>query len=211
MTNDIENDVIILGAGGHAKVVAEALRKSHNMVIGCLAPDTVPGSERCGTVVLGSTKVHEDYPPDNVVLANGIGAMPGNKARWREAARMRELGYKFINVIHPAAVIAEDVTLAEGVQIMAGVVIQPGVDVGLDSIINTGVLLDHDCIIGPNCHIAPGVVCSGGVSIDSDVYVGTGSAIIQGISVGQGSVVAAGSVVFKDLTKNSRFIQKRNA
>ncbi len=209
MNGDRTRPVIILGAGGHAKVVAEALRQSGRKIIGLLTPDTEPGIELCGSIVLDHDQALDEYSPEAVELANGIGAMPGNNARWQQSVRMRELGYRFTSVIHPSAVIAEGVALAEGVQIMAGAVIQPEVGIGRDSIINTGALLDHDCVIGANCHIAPGVVCSGGVRMGDGVHLGTGSVIIQSISIGLGSVVAAGSVVYRDIPDNTTFIQKR--
>lgn len=209
MNRDKNRPVIILGAGGHATVVADALRQSGRKIIGLLTPDAKPGAELCGSIVLGDDQALDEYSPDAIELANGIGAMPGNNARWHQSAQMRELGYRFISVIHPSAVIAEGVALAEGVQIMAGAVIQPGVGIGRDSIINTGVLLDHDCVIGGSCHIAPGAVCSGGVRMGDGVHLGTGSVIIQGISIGLGSVVAAGSVVYRDISDNTTFIQKR--
>jgi UDP-perosamine 4-acetyltransferase len=203
--------VIILGAGGHAKVVAEALRQSGREIAGLLTPDTAPGTELYGSSVLGDDKALDAFAPDTIDLANGIGAMPGKIARWTQATRLRGLGYRFISVIHPSAVIAEDVVFADGVQIMAGVVIQPGVRVGLDSIINSGAILDHDCVVGDGSHIAPGVICSGGVTIGDDVHVGTGTAVIQGISIGQGSVVAAGSIVYRDIPNNITFVQRRQS
>jgi UDP-perosamine 4-acetyltransferase len=203
--------VIILGAGGHAKVIAEALRKSDREIIGLLTPDTPADTEACGSVVLGDESVLEGYSSNAIELANGIGAIPGNEARWKQAARMREMGYRFAQVIHPSAVIADDVLIEDGVQIMAGVVIQPGVVIGRDSIINTGVLLDHDCVIGEDCHIAPGVVSSGGVRVGNNTHLGTGAVIIQGISIGQGSVVAAGSIVYRDVPDGTTVIQKRQS
>jgi len=211
MKGDNIKPIIIMGAGGHAKVIAEALRQSGRKIIGLLTPDNPPNTESCGSIVLGDERVLEQYSPDVVDLANGIGALPDKTARWEQAARMRELGYQFTEVIHPSAVIAEDIVFAEGVQVMAGSIIQPGVDIGLDSIVNTGVLLDHDCVVGGNCHIAPGVVCSGGVNIGNSVHLGTGSAVMHGISIGMGSVVAAGSVIYQDIPDNTTIIQKRQS
>ena len=202
--------MILLGAGGHAKVVAEALIQSGKIILGLVAPDKKKGSKCFGLDVLGSDDELLSYSPREVVLANGIGALPGKVFRWKLAGQMREKGFQFTRVIHPSAIIADNVVIGEGVQIMAGVIIQTGASIGQGSIVNTGASIDHDCSIGQNCHLAPGVVLSGCVDIGSGTHVGTGSVIVQGISIGTDSIVAAGSVVYKNIVSNTTLIQKKN-
>ncbi len=209
MKRGLTRPVIVMGAGGHAKVVANALRLSGQEIVGFITPDLKQGSEFFGSSILGDDQVINSFLPDDVILANGIGAMPNQGARWRVAAQMRERGYSFATVIHPSAVIAPDVALAEGVQVMAGSIIQPGTWVGRDSIINTGVQLDHDCQVEKECHLAPGVVCSGGVHVDEGVHLGTGTVVIQNITIGANSVVAAGSVIYRDVSEDITFVQIR--
>ena len=188
--------VIILGAGGHAKVVADILKLSSRDVF-------------CGKKVLGNDEVINSYSPEDIELVNGIGSLPRKKLRWQLASRMRQQGYTFASVIHPNTIIAADVDLAEGVQIMAGVVIQAGTKTGIDSIINTGAIIDHDCKIAANCHLAPGVVCSGGVTIGRNTHLGTGTIVIEYRTVGCNCVVAAGTTVFRDIPDNITFIQTK--
>ncbi|MCP3672119.1 MAG: acetyltransferase [Gammaproteobacteria bacterium] len=199
MKDSSTKPVIVLGAGGHAKVVADVLVQSGFKLRGFIAPEYEPGVEFCGSKVLGDEQVVENVSPSEVILANGIGAMPNNDSRWLVAAKMRKLGFSFATIIHPSVVIAPDVVLAEGVQIMAGSILQPGVNVGLDCIVNTGVILDHDCVIEKESHLAPGVVCSGGVRVGSRTHLGTRSTVIQCISIGCSSIIAAGSVIYKDV------------
>jgi len=201
--------VIILGAGGHAKVIVETLVQLGRDILGFITPDKKFGDQFCGFSVLGDDSCINTFSPDDIVLVNGIGVLPRNSQRWVVAKKMRKQGYMFSTLIHPSAVIASDVELSEGVQIMAGSVLQPGVRIGVDSIINTGVLIDHDCSIAENCHLAPGVVCSGSVDVGSGSHVGTGVSVIQSISIGKNSVVAAGSVVYKDIPSNVVFKQAR--
>ena len=201
--------VIILGAGGHAKVIADALLQSGHKILGFVIPDKKQETSFYGFSVLSDDDI-DTFQPDSVVLANGIGALPYQGKRRALAARMRDQGYTFTTIIHPSAVVASDVELAEGVQVMAGSVIQSGTKIGIDSIINTGVLLDHDCKIAERCHLAPGVVCSGGVNIGEGTHVGTGVLVIQNISIGKNSVVAAGSVIYKNVLSNETFIQVRH-
>lgn len=202
--------VIILGAGGHAKVIAESLKRSGHEVLGLITPEIKEDSRVFGHRVLGDDRVITAYSPDEVVLANGIGALPRHDLRWRLAATMRNLGYTFTTIIHPSAIIASDVELSEGVQVMARSVIQPGTRIGSDSIINTGALVDHDCRIGKNCHLAPGVVLSGGVHADDGAHIGTGTSVIQNISIGKNSIVAAASALYEDIPDGVTFTQTRH-
>lgn len=211
MTNNnfVIKPIIILGAGGHAKVVAEALYQSKREILGFVTPDKEKGTPFFGSTILGDDDVLSNYSSDDILLVNGMGVLPYQNMRWTLASRMRNQGYTFSTVIHPSAVIASDVYLDEGVQIMAGCVIQPGSHIGMDSIINTGVLLDHDCQVEENCHLAPGVVCSGNVVVGKGTHIGTGSTVIQNISIGGNSVVAASSVIYKDVPCDVKFLQVR--
>ena len=203
--------VIVLGAGGHAKVVIETLSQAGHQIIGVVAPDYPAGNQFCGYKVLGGDDAISTYSAGSIVLANGIGVLPGQHQRWRIAALLREQGYSFVTIVHPSAIVANDVILAEGVQVMAGAIIQPGSRIGQDTIINTGARIDHDCSIAANCHVAPGVVCSGGVALGEGGYLGTGAVLIQNVCVGEHSVVAAGSVIYKDVSANVTFIQARRS
>ena len=202
--------VIILGTGGHAKVVTDALKLSGRKILGFITLDMAPGSYFCDERILGNDSEIIKYSPDEIELINGVGTLPGNNLRWELADKLRKQGYSFATVIHPSAVIASDVTLEEGVQIMAGVVIQAGTKIGKDSIINTGALIDHDCKIYENCQISPGVVLSGGVIIEKNSYIGTGAKIIQYITLKEECVVAAGAIIYKDVSSKTIVKQKLN-
>lgn len=199
-----------MGAGGHAKVVADALLSSGAKVLGMLSNDPLNASLNDGLELLGGDNCLSQYPSDKVMLANGIGALPNKKKRWEIAEKMRNLGYEFIDVIHPSAIVSKSVKLSHGVQIMAGSIIQADTKIGQDSIINSGSCIDHDCSINSNCHIAPGVVISGGVVIGDGCHLGTGTIVIQNITIGSGCVIAAGSVIYKDIPSNQTLIQTKN-
>ena len=201
--------IIVIGAGGHAKVLIELLRVAKYKVLGLLDTNKIKGDLFCGVLVLGNDEEISNFSPSEVYLVNGIGSFPGQNARFKVAKIFRDKGYKFASVIHPSSTIASDVVIEEGVQIMAACVLQSDVQVGLDSIINTGVIIDHDCIIGKNCHLAPGVTLSGGVQIHDGVHIGTGSSVIQSKKIGADTVIAAASVVYHDVPKNVTYIQAR--
>ena len=153
---DMSKPIIVLGTGGHAKVLIEALRQSGREIMGLTDQAKTEASEFFGVKILGDDDTVLNYSSDEVVLVNGIGTIPGNSLRRTLNDRMEEKGFQFTHVIHPSAVIANDVKIEKGAQIMAGVVIQPGVKIGLSCIINTGTNVDHDCVIHDDCHLAPG-------------------------------------------------------
>ena len=201
---------LIIGAGGHSKVLAECLNLLSIEIIGFIYKEISKVQKIPGGPFLEEDKVLDKYDPNEVNLVNGIGFMPNNNKRHEISSDMRNRGFKFLTIIHPSVAIPESVKIDEGVQIMSGSVIQPGVQIGKDTIINTGVILDHDCNIGMNCHLATGVKCSGNVTIQKHTFIGTGTSIINDINVGENSVIAAGSTIFRDIPDNTTIIQKKH-
>ena len=201
--------VIIMGTGGHAKVVADVLELSKVEVLGFVTPDLEIELEFCGKKVLGDDSLISQYPADEIELANGIGSLPGKNLRWQLTDKMRKQGYSFVTIVHPDAIIGPDVSLGEGVQVMAGVIIQAETKIGKDSIINTGALIDHDCKIAENCHIAPGVICGGGIEIGANTHIGIGTIVAEYRSIGSNCIIASGSVVYKDVLDNTTLIQTK--
>lgn len=200
----MELPVLVIGAGGHGRVVADALRMSGHIVLGFLEANL----DQHGIIidelkVLGGDDRLSEYPPDAINLANGIGSTVSTEARRTVYERLKRGDYRFETVCHPTAIIARSAQIFSGVQIMAGAVIQPGVIIGENTIINTGALVDHDCIIEKHCHVAPGVVLSGDVQVGDGCHIGTGVSVIQGIVIGEGSLVAAGAVVIQDVPPNA--------
>lgn len=196
--------VIVLGAGGHAKVLVEALLATSAVIAGIVDSDrALTGTKLLGVPVLGGDEVIEEFPPSKILLVNGLGSVGLPLRRQQLFERYITSGYDFATVVHPSAVVASDVVLCNGSQIMAGAVIQPGSRVGCNVIINTRASVDHDCIIGDHTHIAPGVTLSGGVTVGASSHIGTGATIIQQIAVGSCSMVAAGAVVIHDVPENS--------
>ena len=188
--------IILLGSGGHAKVLLDILRRSGVKLLGIVDPHREPTSLWANYPVLGHDNVVYDYAPDTIELINGIGSLPGDLGiRQQIYARFKASGYQFRSVIDPLAFIAAEVVLAEGVQIMAGAIVQPGATIGVNSIINSGSIIEHDCQLGLDVHIAPGVVLSGGVSVGDRVHIGTGASVIQNITIGHDSLIGAGAVV----------------
>ena len=192
--------LIILGGGGHAKVLLSLLARLRLEVIGLVDPHRPVGSEYLGVRVLGDDACILGYAADRIELVNGIGSLPGD-AGTRSALYgvFQQQGYRFKTLVDPRAFVAGEVELADGAQIMAGAIIQAGTKIASNSMVNSGAIVEHDCRIGCHVHIAPGAVLSGNVDIGDKVHIGTGATLIQGIKVGAGSVIGAGSVVTRDI------------
>lgn len=197
--------VIILGAGGHAKVLIDSLLAGAAIIAGIVDPDpALVGAKILGIPVLGGDGVVNEFPPSEIQLVNGLGSVGLPAKRQRLFEEFKIMGYTFATVVHPSTVVASDVELGEGAQVMAGAVIQPGSRIGCNVIVNTRASVDHDCIIGDHVHIAPGVTISGGVSVGACSHIGTGATLIQGISIGSGCLIAAGAVVINNIDDGAR-------
>lgn len=192
--------VIVLGAGGHAKVVIDALLAGGAQVQGIVERDaSLLGRNIFGVPVIGGDEMVLSYPVDRVLLCCGVGSVRQPQRRRAVFERFRARGYRFVTVVHPRAIVGRGVDIGEGAQIMAGAVIQPGARIGMNVIVNTGASVDHDCRIGDHVHLAPGVTLSGEVEVGDGTHIGTGATVIQGIRIGSECLVGAGTLVIRDV------------
>lgn len=197
--------IAIIGAGGHAKVLIDTLLKSNSAQSIILFDND---KEKLGSKILNCTVAGNDedlkkIDPNDVLLVNAIGTVHASGIRDKVFQEFKNLGYSFLTVIHPSAIIADSVEIAEGAQVMANTTIQPGCHIGENSIINTSASIDHDCQIGRSSHIAPGVTLSGGVEVGNGSHVGTGANVIQNIQIGSEATVAAGATVVKNVENHT--------
>jgi len=199
--------VIIIGGGGHARVLIATLKAFWREIIGILHPDeTMIGQTIAGITVIGNDDKVSDYAPDEVVLINGLGSVSLPEKRKDIYMKFKKNGYSFASVIHPSAIVVDDVKIGEGVQIMAGAIVQSGCLIGENVIINTGAIVDHDCKIGAHVHIAPGSIISGGVEIGEMAHIGTGAKVVQGINIHSCAVIGAGAVVIRNVRAATKVV-----
>jgi sugar O-acyltransferase (sialic acid O-acetyltransferase NeuD family) len=195
-----ERPVIVLGAGGHARVLIDALQELGTEIMGLTDPDkTLWGQTLMDVDILGPDEKIFDIHPERILLVNALGSTKSTRARQELFETWQQRSYSFATVVHPKAVLAKSVQLAEGVQILAGAVINPNTKIGANTIVNTGAIVEHDCIIGDHVHLAPGARVAGNVTIGKAAHIGIGSTIIQGLTLGENCLVAAGAVVVRSV------------
>ena len=196
--------VLILGAGGHAWVIADVLQQmlatGQDLVALGYLDDNVQlqGQRYLGLPVLGVLSDLPSVPHDAVVVAIG-----DNRIRQQLFTALYANGERFITARHPRSIVAADVVIGPGTMICAGAIVNPGSVVGANVILNTGCTVDHHNCIGDHVHIAPGVHLGGEVSIGEGTLVGIGSTVIPRRIVGEWSVVGAGSLVSKNIPDRS--------
>lgn len=182
------------GAGGHGKVVLDALRSlgwrpTH------LADDNPALTDFEGLPVLHPGPNLEGLPAE----FDYIVAVGDNTARARLYARLSGVGGRPRPVIHSSAILAPNARIGPGTLVCAGVVVNPDAEIGADAILNTACSVDHDCRVGQHTHLCPGVRLGGQVTVGSGVMIGLGAVVLPGITIGDDTIVGAGSVVTRDL------------
>lgn len=200
-------DIVILGAGGHARVLLATLSLLGLRPVGCLAktppdaadwPDDVPH--------IGDDDCLARFDPARVQLVNGRGSVGSTSDRQAVFGRGKADGFTFASVIHPMAIVDKSVRIGEGVEIMAGAVVQNGVTMDCNVLINTASVVDHDCRIGAHCHIATGARLCGAVVLAEGVHVGAGATVSQGLKAEAGAVIGAGAVVVRNVAASSTVV-----
>lgn len=193
-------NIVIIGGGGHASVLADILSKRNYKVRAVVTKESSGmGGWLEKTPALTDEEFISTISTNTVNLVNGIGQLPHSRLREEIYLKYTELGYTFLNVISEDSHISPSSTISDGVQIMPRVVVQPNVFLGCNTIINTGSIVEHDTVIAKNCHIAPGVVICGGVSIGASTCIGAGATIIQGVTIGDRCIVGAGCIITKNI------------
>jgi UDP-perosamine 4-acetyltransferase len=178
--------LLVVGAGGHAKVVIDAADAAGFEIAGVIGAAGDP-PEILGRPVVTA---FEGIPADGFIVAIG-----DNAVRSRMFAAYLSEGFAPITVVHPSAIVGTDVVIEGGTFLAAGVIVNAGTRIGADTVLNTGCTVDHDCIIGEHTHIGPQVALCGAVTLGEGVLFGVGACASPGASVGPWSVVGAGAAV----------------
>jgi len=213
----MKREIVLIGGGGHCKVIVDAIKKSGEFSIYGIVDQNLPQDALVsGIKVVGNdgilSNLFKQGVRDAFVSVGSIGDCSIRKCIFDN---LKKIGFNLSVIVHPGAIVAENVELGEGTFVAAGVVIGPEVKIGKNSIINTSCSVDHDCKIGDFVHIAPGVTLSGGVTVGDDSHLGTGAQITQSINIGKGCLIGAGTTVRYDISDGSKnfgpVVVKQNA
>ncbi|WP_309083905.1 acetyltransferase [Chelativorans sp.] len=193
----MSRSLLILGSGGHGRVVADVARASGYTTIAFLDDDPQSGvGNRAPFSVLGPMAMLEELVQ---VWPAAMAAIGNNLKRLELFERLRHAGYETPSVAHPSAVVSHSASMGAGVLVAPGAVINAGAHIFDAAIINTGARIDHDCTIGVASHIAPGATLSGNVSVGARSWLGTGCSVRQGVKIGDDAVIGVGAAVVTDL------------
>lgn len=199
----MQQKVIVIGAGGHAKVIADIIIKSNDCLIGFL-DDNV----QIGTNIIGEYKTIgkieqclELYKQDSQLKF--IIAIGNNSVREKIANTYR---IPYYTAIHPTATIGIDVEIGEGTAVMANSSINANASIGKHAIINTGAIVEHDNLIEDFVHISPNAALGGTVHVEKNTHIGIGAVIKNNINITSDTIIGAGAVVVKDIQKKGTYV-----
>jgi sugar O-acyltransferase (sialic acid O-acetyltransferase NeuD family) len=187
--------LVIVGAGGHAKVVYEAVRSSYP-VLNITVIDDKPALQ--GTTFLDTKISNPAVITNNTELLVHV-AIGENMTRKRVTQTFLDLGAQLFTVQHPAAILSKSACINPGCMLAASAIVGPETEVGMGAIINHAAVVDHDCVLGNWSHIAPRATLGGGVKIGEGVLIGAGAVVLYGRRVSDWAVVGAGAVVTRDV------------
>jgi sugar O-acyltransferase (sialic acid O-acetyltransferase NeuD family) len=184
----MDQQVVLYGGGGHAKVTLECLQAAGYSVAGFVDDDL--DAELLATPHLG---IYSSFAKSHCLFVIAIGQ---NKIR-KEIAE--KITHSFVSPMHPSSLISPSATIGKGCMILHGAIVQASVVIGNHVIVNTGAQIDHDCHIGDYVHIAPGAILCGNVKLGEGSLIGAGSVVLPEVEIGKWCVVGAGSVVTKSI------------
>ncbi|MCK4627617.1 MAG: acetyltransferase [Sedimentisphaerales bacterium] len=191
--------IVIIGAGGHGRVVLDILRNNHQFEVAGFI-DTNQALHRQsidGIEVLGNLSLIQKL--QEMGIGGAFVAIGDNRVRQKYAAFLAQAGVSLVSAIHPGASVAGTAQIGKNVVIAAGANICTHVTIEDSAILNTGCIIDHESVIHRAAHICPGVKLAGHVRVMESAFIGIGATIIQGITIGESAVVGAGTVVLQEV------------
>ena len=200
--------MLVLGAGGHSRVVADLIRACGHRVVGFVDPDETKLGRpvgRTGAAVVATVEgLLDQIERGGALPAHATAVVPGvglNGVRLREAMRLRELLAPAL--VHPAATVSPSAAIGSGSVVMPGALVNADAEIGQAVILNSGSVIEHDCSLADGVHVSPGAVLNGAVIVGARAWIGAGAVVLPRIRVGADATVGAGSVVLADVASDS--------
>jgi UDP-perosamine 4-acetyltransferase len=198
MTEFLSSGLVIIGAGGHGRVVASLAQRAGHTVRGFLDRGVEPMGE--GFSILGGDEYLDSTLARDIHIAMGLGSRSIRGRRRALCDYVDARGLVAPQLIDPDASVASSVEIGSGAQVLMGARVQHGASIGEWCIVNTAAVIEHDCRIHANAHVAPGAVLCGGVTIGEGAFIGAGSVVKEGVSIGSSATVGLGAVVIHDVS-----------
>lgn len=194
----MSENVIMIGGGGHAKVLIDCIECIGDKVVGILDDALMPGTKILNVPVLGKVNAWQEYPECKYIIAIG-----NNAARQRIA---ESIAADWYTVIHPTAVVSKYASVGKGSVVLPRSVINAGAVIGNHCIINTAAIVEHDNRIGDYVHISPNAALAGTVTVGECTQIGIGASVKNNINICENCVIGAGAAVVKDITESGTYI-----
>ena len=199
-----ENDVVLLGGGGHAKSIIDIIDHQNKIKVAGICSEDEVGSHIREYEVLGNNEILEKLYEKglrNIIIAFGSLSKPSR--RDDIYSKLKRIGFSFPKVICPTANIEKSVSLGEGTQVFMGSNICSDVEIAENCIINTASAVSHDCKLSKNVHITPGAVLAGSVSIGKNSLIGMLSSVYLGVNIGENVIIHNNTRITKNIKSNS--------
>lgn len=188
-------EVVLYGAGGHAKVVYDAIAASNHIVVSAIVDEDsgLQGLQFSDFVILPPSFLHGTK---GAAVHLSIG---DNAIRQRIISELTARDFSLLSIVHPCAIVSKESSVESGCFLAAGAIVGPDSWVGAGSIVNHAAVVDHDCSVGPYSHLCPNATLGGGVVLGEGVLVGAGAVVLPGIRIGENAIIGAGAVVISDV------------
>ena len=197
------DEIIVVGAGGHAKACVDVLEgQGRFRIIGLIGQGEEAREKILGYQVIGRDTDLESLRDKYINAHVAVGQIKTPDSRVRLYRRLKELDYRLPIIISSLGYVSKHSRIGEGTIVMHGAVVNAGAEIGENCIINSNALVEHDAKVGAHCHIATAAIVNGGVRVGDGTFIGSGAVTKQGVSVGHRCVVGAGSVVRGDVDDN---------
>lgn len=192
------NRLIIIGAGGHGKVIADiALKNGYTDI--CFLDDNSTG-ECMGFSIVGKCSDVESYHNGATDFVIAIG---NNEVRQHISEKYN---VRWVTLIHPSAQVGVCVSIGAGSVLMANAVVNPCADIGRHCIVNTGAVVEHDNQLADFVHVSPGAKLAGGVTVGSRTWIGVGASVVNNVEICADVMIGAGAVVTKTINNKGTYI-----
>jgi UDP-perosamine 4-acetyltransferase len=191
-------NLLMVGGGGHARVLQELLTEAGHDLAGYVAPSDAD------LLLEGALQRYTDEQvlalnPEEFLLINGIGSSGDLSLRASVFEKFKAGGFNFLQLVARTAHVSDSAAVTEGVQVMHMAVVHTDAKIDDNTIVNTGAIVEHHNVIGAHCHISIGAVLAGNVSVGDHTHIGANATVLQGVTIGSNCIIGAGAVVLNDV------------